>query len=152
MDAQRGLLRALSRSVSWPPGKPLVSRHEDFLSSEMRCEPGTPCRYCGAYALASYEDVAERERGNWRVLCNVRGAVAGWGSAVHLCSHGWRAGKAYPLALLDWVSEPAAFGPVGVYWHTVLELIAERYEIPILPDVEQLERYALTLARPLSDF
>jgi len=139
------------QKTSWPPAKPLFSTHMAYVQRE--CEPGRPCQSCGIYALAQYADVVEHQRFHgWRELGSARGVVAGWGR-VHLCSRGWRAGKAYPLALLDWVTPPEILGGEGLRWHTVLHLVAERYGIPVVASVDDLEEVARSQGvAPLSEW
>lgn len=139
LDGHRGRLRAITQNTSWPVREACVSNHAHGLGA---CPPGRPCESsygCGIYALESYADVESHQRGSQAFdLSLVRGAVAGWGDVVHLCTHGWRAGKAYPLALLDWENPPDRFGSDGYRWHTVLHLVAERYGIPVVPTTDEL--------------
>jgi hypothetical protein len=142
MDADTLQLKALSWGTPWPYRGPIVSEHVTKLALTDDCSRGEPCTRCGIWAFDSYAHVERHQRGGMPPMDYVRGVVAGWGR-VHICSNGWRAGYAYPLALLNWPTEAfanpeATLDPEGLRWHFTMHRIASRYGIPVVESVQEL--------------
>lgn len=154
-------LEALTSRESWPVHEPLISRHHQFYEFRYgaACPPGRPCASCGIWAFDNYASV-ESHRANvghpWpdylKQISEVRGLVAGWGT-VHLATKGWRAGKAYPLALFEWTTPPESVWR-GAFFHAAMHATAERYGIPVITADEISELLSTTgcvLPRALKD-
>lgn len=121
----------MTRDESWPVRTPIVSEHRAWAPpfARMHCPPGDPCGACGIHAYETYAHVEDAEP-NERTLLNLgliraRGIVAGWGHVI-ICQEGWRAGKAYPLALLEWRTTSA------------IHVVAKEYGIPVVQTVDDL--------------
>lgn len=131
-------LKALAWNCYWPKRKPLVSAHvssSKWGPFPKQCGSGHPCESCGIWAFHSYCGLECHSQPHG-TSDEVRGIVAGWGP-VHLCSRGWRAGKAYPLALFE-PETPPHLAPNGIHWHYVMYRLARQYGIPIISTADEV--------------
>lgn len=127
----RALVSPYRTDHSWPPGT--VVGECSGLGGHRA--PGEGCG-CGLYAYHS-PDLARCLAGGATVL----GAVVGWGE-MHVHPSGWRAERACVVALLT--TKLLLGTPVP-------ELVADRYGVPLVGTVAELEAEAAKQGSPLPD-
>ena len=133
-DGYRAVLASVSRPIIWPAGQPLVAdcmRHRSRLGSFLRpgashVAPAAHCA-CGIYAtdLDHALDYLTQDAFPFE-MATVLGSVALWGEVVE-CEVGYRASRAYPVALyIPDTHRGADWGPSGT-----IALDLQCYGVPV---------------------
>lgn len=124
--AAGAVLEGVHSGTPWDPGGTRAEcRRCPPWMANLHPVPLPACE-CGLYAFTSLDEALRHLVAHARMLrgCGqpppVAGAVIGWGRVVQHGRQGWRAERARPVALL-------ATG------HPLLEALARRYSVPIVP-------------------